>query len=190
MTLVKATSEFHCIDSAIQRIDPIISVHYLLHAGREALSYIANEKIRDELAKSVVFVSAVQLHKIKPLLVVLQHKIFRFNSRQLELRSGLLKGDKAIDFRNVFNIEELRRKIVSYIWTRFMRERTFSTMYAICLHYPYPTLTSILSSPLPYTYYDLTATLIPSVTILKTPLTITMYTLTLHIKRWKKRTIQ
>jgi hypothetical protein len=115
MNLVKATSDFHFIDLVIRKIDLVISVHHLFHAGREALSYIANDKIRDELAKSVVFVSAVQLHKVKPLLVVLQHKIFRFNSRQLELRSGILKGDKAIDFRNVFNIEELRRKIVSYI---------------------------------------------------------------------------
>jgi hypothetical protein len=113
--LVEATLNFHCIDSAIHRIDLVISVHHLLHAGREALSYIANDKIRDELGKSVVFVSAVQLHKIKPLLVVLQHKIFRFNLRHLEMRGSILKGDKVIDFRNVFSIEELRMKIISYI---------------------------------------------------------------------------
>jgi uncharacterized membrane protein len=70
-----------------------------------------------------------------------------------------------------------------------MRKRNLSTVYAIYLHYPYPTLTSTLSPPLPYTNYYLTPTLIPSATLFKTLLTITINTLTLHIKRWKKRTI-
>ena len=85
-----------------------------MRTGRQALSYITNQKIRNKLAESIVFMSALRHHNIKPLLIVLHHKIFKFNARHLETRS-VLKEVKLIDYLCVFNIEELRLKVISYL---------------------------------------------------------------------------
>ena len=82
--------------------------------GREALGYIANEKIRDQLAHSGTYLNATRLYELKAFLVVLHHKTCQFNSGHLEL-CNVLKVDKTVDYRSVFNIEELRMKIMSYL---------------------------------------------------------------------------
>ena len=132
--------ERDCAIRAYYRIEIIIwivqttDLTIFIHTGREALSYIINHKIRNKLAESLVFMSALRHHKIKPLLVVLHHKIFRSNSRQLELRS-VLKDVKGVDYRSVFNIEELRLKVISYLWSLISR-RQICLMLSTCRHLP------------------------------------------------------
>jgi hypothetical protein len=82
--------------------------------GREALSYIVNENIRDDLANSGSYLNATRLYELKSFLVVLHHKTCQFNTGHLEL-CNVLKVEKTVDYRSVFNVEELRMNIMSYL---------------------------------------------------------------------------
>lgn len=82
--------------------------------GRDALSYIINDNIREELAQSAIYKDAARLYEIKPFLVVLHHRAFDYKAHHLELQN-ILKTNKIIDYRRVFNVEELRMHICSYL---------------------------------------------------------------------------
>ena len=73
-----------------------------------------NENIRDELAHSGTYLNATRLYELKAFLVVLHHKTCQFNTEHLEL-CNVLKVDKTVDYRSVFNVEELRMNILSYL---------------------------------------------------------------------------
>lgn len=86
----------------------------ILILGRDALSYIINDNIREELAQSAIYKDAARLYEIKPFLVVLHHRAFDYKAHHLELQN-ILKTNKIIDYRRVFNVEELRMHICSYL---------------------------------------------------------------------------
>lgn len=73
-----------------------------------------NDDIRESLAHCGIFLNATRLYELKAFLIVLHHKTCQFNVDHLEI-CNVLQVDKTVDYRRVFNIEELRLNILSYL---------------------------------------------------------------------------
>ena len=70
--------------------------------------------MRIQFQRNPTFRESTRQHDLKPFLIVLHQKNYVFNSSYMALKT-VLSEDKSIDYRKVFNTDELRLRICSYL---------------------------------------------------------------------------